>query len=195
YNGFDIDPPPGDRSATRKWLEVDDDQILVAHPVRAIARKNIPKAIELSERLGGVYWLTGPAEEGYDDELADLVAKARCPVLQTPIRDTGFTVSDLYAAADLVAFPSTWEGFGNPPVEAAVHRRPAAVGHYPVADELRALGFHWYDPDDAGTLAAALKGTPDDILERNRQIAREHFSVGNMANEVERLFMDAGWAP
>lgn len=193
YNGFDPTPPDGDRAALRAWLGVAGEEILATHPVRAIARKNIPKAVELCENLGATYWLPSPAEEGYDGELDRILAQARCPVIRTPIRDTAFTMSDLYAATDLVLFPSTWEGFGNPPVEAAIHRRLAVVGHYPVADELRAMGFHWFDPDDTATIAAALKRTPDDILERNQRIAREHLSVETMANEVRMLFTDAGW--
>ncbi len=214
YNGFDTDPPVGRRAATRSWLGVMPEQTLAVHPVRAIARKNIPAAIDLCERLGAVYWLPNPAEEGYDDQLEELLAAARCPVLRTsiadrqgPAADAGgdrwttsaggdrWTMSDLYAAADLVLFPSTWEGFGNPPVEAAIHRKPAVVGHYPVAEELRALGFHWFDPDDTDTIAAALKRAPDGILEQNQRIAREHLSVEKMTNEVEMLFTDAGWYP
>ncbi len=193
YNGFDPDPPAGDRAATRAWLELDNQALLVAHPVRAIARKNIPAAVALTEELGGVYWLPNPAEEGYDQELERILANAACPVLRTPVRDSRFGIEDLYAAADLIAFPSTWEGFGNPPVEAALHRRPVAVGRYPVAQELRDLGFLWLDPTDADTIATALRRGATDMLDHNQRIAQEHLSVKKMSAEVEDLFDKAGW--
>lgn len=195
YNGFDTNPPPGNRTETRDWLGLDDNTMLVAHPVRAIARKNIPTALTMVEKLGGVYWLPNPAEEDYDRELEVILAEAGCPVLRTPIRGSRFEIEDLYAAADLIAFPSTWEGFGNPPIEAALHRRPVAVGRYPVAEELRDLGFLWLDPDDADTIATALRNGLTEMLDRNQQLAREHLSVEKMSAEVEDLFDKAGWRP
>ncbi len=195
YNGFDPNPPTGDRESTRRWLGLRSDDLLLAHPVRAIARKNIPKAIQLAEALDATYWLPGDAEEGYGQELERILDGANCEVLRKPLSGSGYDINDLYAACDLVVFPSTWEGFGNPPIEAALHRRLAAVGSYPVADELRALGFQWFDPDDADTIASALQRWPDEILDRNQQLAREHLSVERMAREVARLFTEAGWTP
>ena len=97
-------------------------------------------AIALAEALGAIYWLLGPAEDGYGPELERLVARARCPVvLGTPVG--GCSIADAYAACDVVVLPSLWEGFGNPSVESATYRRPLAIGPYPVARELEAFGF------------------------------------------------------
>ena len=55
-----------------------DDERLLVHPVRAIERKGVPAALELAEALGATYWLVGPAEDGYDATLAELLAAPRC---------------------------------------------------------------------------------------------------------------------
>jgi glycosyltransferase involved in cell wall biosynthesis len=195
YNGFDADPAPGDRAGTRAWLGIDDDVTLAAHPVRAIARKNIPAAVELCRRLDAVYWLPNPAEEGYDDELVAILERAGCPVIRHSITETGRPIADLYAAADLVLFPSTWEGFGNPPVEASLHRKPVVVGDYPVSRELRDLGFEWYAVDDVAAIADALKSQPTELLEANRRTARTHLSLDAMTDRLQALCSQAGWLP
>ena len=191
YNGFDVDEPPGDRARTRAALEVADDEVLVVHPVRAIQRKDVPAAIRLAEGVGGTYWLVGPAELGFGPELDQHLRRARCRVLHRP---SPGSMADAYAAADVVAFPSTWEGFGNPPVEAAIHHRPVAVGPYPVADELRALGFRWLDSDDVGSVVRWLRDPDDATLEHNHAVAREHFSLDRVTADLERLLRAAGWA-
>ncbi len=191
YNGFEVPTAPGDRAAVRAALDVADDELLVAHPVRAIARKNLPTAIALAEALGATYWLLGPPEEGFDEELARLLGEARCRVVHRPWPHG----ADLYAAPDVVAFPSTWEGFGNPPIEAALHLRPAAVGDYPVARELRSLGFAWLDPRDPAAVRAFLRDPDESVLQRNRDLAEANFSHATMRESLRALLDAAGWLP
>jgi len=191
YNGFDTRIGSGDRHGARRWLDVADDELLAAHPVRAIDRKGIAEAIALCEELGATYWLLGPAEFGFADELARLVAAARCRVIHAALAHG----PDMYAAPDLVVFPSTWEGFGNPPVEASIHRRPVAVGPYPVGAELRALGFEWFDAHDPEPIARFLDAPDESLLERNRAVAVEHLSLEVMTAKLRALLDDAGWLP
>lgn len=189
WNAFDTDAPAGDRRATRAALGVSDDVRLVAHPVRAIARKDVPASIRLCEALGATYWLLGGAEEDYAPTLERVLGEARCPVVHGP---SPGSLADAYAASDLVTFTSTWEGFGNPPVEAAIHRRPAAVSHYPVAAELRAFGFAWFDPDDVAAIDAFLRRPDPALLDRNRAVAVEHFSLERLERDLADLFRAFG---
>jgi glycosyltransferase involved in cell wall biosynthesis len=190
YNGFPIDEPTGDRSHMRAELDVTDDELLLAHPVRAIPRKDIAAAVQLCEELGATYWLLGPAEEGYGDELARILTGARCRVIHRPFPHH----PDLYAGPDGIVFPSTWEGFGNPPVEASIHRRPVAIGAYPVGVELRALGFRWFDTDDAEPFRSFLADPRAELLDHNRAVAVRHLSLDAQTRRIEALLDSAGWS-
>jgi len=192
YNGFDPYPPRGARDATRRALDVGEDERLLVHPVRAIPRKNVSGALELAAALDATYWLTGPAEDGYAGELRALLDRAQCRVIRRP---SPGTAHDAYAAADAVAFPSLREGFGNPPIEAALHRRPAAVGRYPAAEELRSFGFRWFDPDRPQPLDAFLRAPDASVLDHNRRVAIRHFSYARMAADIEQLLDEAGCLP
>lgn len=190
YNGFPIDEPTGDRSHMRDELAVTDDELLLAHPVRAIPRKDVAAAVRLCEELGATYWLLGPAEEGYGDELARILTGARCRVIHRPFPHH----PDLYAGPDGIIFPSTWEGFGNPPVEASIHRRPVAIGPYPVGVELRALGFRWFDTDEAEPFGSFLADPRAELLDHNRAVAVRHLSLDAQTRRIESLLDSAGWS-
>jgi glycosyltransferase involved in cell wall biosynthesis len=120
-----------------------------------------------------------------------IVERATLPVTlgRTP------SAADAYAACDLVVFPSTWEGFGNPPIEAALHRRPVAIGLYPVAAELAAFGFRWFDASAPAAIDAFLDAPDAELLDANRTIAREHFSIAAMRAHLRALLDGAGWLP
>ena len=184
--GIDVRTRPGDRAVTRRALGIEEDDRLVLHPVRAIARKDIPAAVALAEGLGATYWLTGPAEEGYGPTLAAVLASAGCPTLHRPVA----SIADAYAACDAVVLPSRWEGFGNPIAEAAVHRRPIAVGRYPAAAELAGLGFRWFPPDDADPLARFLAAPEEDLHDANERAVREHLSLERVAVQLDELLAE-----
>jgi glycosyltransferase involved in cell wall biosynthesis len=96
-------------------------------------------------------------------------------------------MADAYAACDAVLLPSTWEGFGNPAVESATHRRPLAIGTYPVAAELEAFGFRWFRADDPAPLAAWLAEPDQDLLRRNHEVATTHFNVADLPARLEAV--------
>jgi glycosyltransferase involved in cell wall biosynthesis len=195
-NAFDVDPPVGDRVRTRAALGITEHDRLLLQPTRALARKNVGGGLALAAGIGATYWLLGPAEDGYGPELDRLLAAAEIPVVHGHgPAGAGSDVADAYAACDAVALPSTWEGFGNPSVESAVHDRPLAIGPYPVARELRDFGFRWFAHDDPRPLARWLEAPEAALLEHNHDVARTHFSLRDLPDRLARLLAGSGSTP
>jgi len=191
YNAFDTRPPPGVRAGTRAGLGLRDEELVVLQPTRALARKNVAGGIALAEALDATYWLLGPAEDGFGPELEGLLSSARCPVLhgagRTHARER---VEDAYAACDVVVLPSTAEGFGNPALESAVHRKPLCIGPYPVGRELARFGFDWFSLDEPRRLAEWLLARDDSLLEHNLAVARRHFSLADLPVRLRAVLSD-----
>jgi len=196
-NAFDLDPERGERDVTRAAFGFAPSDVVLLQPTRAIPRKNIPAAIEFAAELARRepawnvrLWITGPAEDGYDDVFARLVAASEVPVT---VGRAG-SAPDAYAAADLILFPSTWEGFGNPVIESIAHRRPIAVGDYPVLDELRAFGVRLLSIDDVDEVDAWLRAPDPAVLEANVELVRPHCSLPDLPRRIDAAFVSAGWS-
>lgn len=178
YNHFDL-APAGSAQVARDALG--EDGLLALQPTRAIARKNIPQSIRIAERVGATFWLAGTAEEDYGPTLEALLDERRVPTIRG--LPTGVTIADAYEACDLVTFPSTWEGFGNPTIESAIHRKPLVVGTYPVLEEIRAFGFRWYDIDH-------IELDDHKALQHNFEVAAAYFDVRDLPSRISEILGD-----
>jgi glycosyltransferase involved in cell wall biosynthesis len=162
-NVIDFETPPpevDDYSAGfREDIGIGKDDILVLQPTRLVPRKGIEHAIELLRRLreprvklvlshhggdeGGAYMaLLGEriVDSGIEALfIADRIGEQRG---LTPEGKKIYTLSDVYPHADLVTYPSYYEGFGNAFLEAVYFGKPVVVNTYAVyARDINPLGF------------------------------------------------------
>jgi hypothetical protein len=183
--------PHGDREGTRAGLGVAPGEVLLVHPARVeAANKNVPGAVAFSRALASAtgrpvrHWLTDPAPGPLDDVLATAPGLVRGHV-----RDR----DDLYAAADVVLLPSTWEGWGLPVVEAAAARRLVVAGPYPVLEEIRGLGLDVLDPSEVARCAALLAdpAAAAAVLDANRAVVLERWSERDLPATLADLAASA----
>lgn len=195
-NAFDLDPRPGDREGARERFGFGRDDVVVLQPTRAIPRKEVGRGITFAEHLARVvtprdtrYWLTGPAEDGFGPELEQLLAATDIDVT----RGRAERPEDAYAASDVVVLPSSWEGFGNPVIEATVADRPVAVAHYPVLDEIRSLGLQLFEIEDPAAVAVWLDAPDADVATANRACLLRNFNLADLPTRIQDAFTAVGW--
>lgn len=78
------------------------------------------------------------------------------------------TLPGLLAAADLFCYPSLYEGFGLPPLEAMAAGTPTLVGSYGCAEEVLGDAAEIVEPTDVEALREALIALLRDPLRRQR---------------------------
>jgi glycosyltransferase involved in cell wall biosynthesis len=189
-NHFDCDPPAGRRDLIRQAIHVKGKSPIVLQPTRAIPRKNVTAGLRLAERLGGIFWLLGKAEDGYGPNLERLIGLSMTGVRRAlPV---GATMDDAYAGCDLVVMPSTWEGFGNPVIEAVTHRKPLARFPYPVIEEIEAHGFQFFDLEDIDGIRVAMNDPYAEYLEKNLAIAKANYDLSLLPARLGALLASVG---
>ncbi len=78
------------------------------------------------------------------------------------------TLPGLMAAADVFCYPSHYEGFGLPPLEAMAAGTACVVGRYSAAEEVLGDAALLVEPDDAEALAQAVVSVAEDEPLRRR---------------------------
>ena len=199
-NVMDFEHPPagpdGYPAQLRRELGFSDDELMVLLPVRVIPRKGIEHGVELASRLERPAKLVmshevGDEGAGYGDrvrEYADLLGvevvwAADQVADDNSLDDQGrqrYTLADFYDAADLMAYPSLIEGFGNAFLEGVYHRTPIVVNRYPIYElDIRPKGFRCLEMD--GYITEALVRETNMLMDdrdRGQAWADENYALG-----------------
>ncbi len=225
-NVFDFEQPPPEPDAyaadVRKEIGLAPDDIFILQPTRVVPRKGIEHAIKLVSMLGDPrYKLVishEAGDEGYEykhmlEELAredgvdvrfigDRIGEVR--QLDSRGRKI-YTLWDLYPHADLVTYPSSYEGFGNALLEAIYFRVPTVVNRYSIfIQDIEPKGFKlavingFVTRESVNLVRRMLEDRKfrADIVEHNYQIARQFYSYSVLRRSLRALTNQlTGWAP
>ncbi|MCV0403637.1 MAG: glycosyltransferase family 4 protein [Chloroflexi bacterium] len=198
-------PHPAVRRRLRHELGMGERGLLVVQPTRVVPRKGIELAIDLVGRLRdrhAVLLITSPAGDEGLEYLVELerVAESHGVNLQyaadrfapdlegKPLRPA-HSLHDAYLAADLVTYPSLYEGYGNALVEAIFYGRPLLVNRYSVYEaDIRPLGFKFVEIDGAIT-PSTVREVRRILVDApyRRRVARHNFAIGERHLSYEVL--------
>ena len=204
----------------REAIGLAGDRRLFLQPTRVVPRKGIELALDLLHGLGDPRDALVITHRAGDEGLDYLVRlEQRAATLGVDLRYLGDTVgetravtpsgkryalADAYPHADLVTYPSLYEGFGNALLEAVAARRPVFVNRYPVyARDIAPAGFRFVEIDGAVTDAAvadvaALLGDPARVArdtEHNHAVAHARFGLDTLARVLDAALADLGVIP
>lgn len=219
---FENPPPqPDDYAAdVRRSLGVKDGELLILQPTRVVRRKGIEHAIELVRRLEMPAKLVishASGDEGYQYQqrvreysqfmgvdtlfVSDVINHRR------GITGDGrkiYTLHDVYPHADLVTYPSDFEGFGNAFLEAVYFRKPIVVNTYSnYTADIKPKGFSAIELNGYVT-ARAVEETrrvltdPEycgRMVDHNYQTAALHYSYAVLDQELRSLIRKATGCP
>lgn len=177
YNGIDEDfREPGGETP----VDLPDRYVLYVGAMNP--RKNVGGLVRAFHRLRETTTLpqelvlVGPEDDlVYDDvEIADETA------VVTPGYLTRGELKYAYAHADLFAFPSLYEGFGLPPLEAMARGTPVVAGDATALPEVLGDAAEFVDPEDVADIAAGMRRVLEDeayaaeLVRRGRDQAAQY---------------------
>ena len=214
-------PPPDDYTGdVRQALDIENDELFILQPTRVVQRKGIEHAIELIRRLGmkaKIVISHDAGDEGleYQKRLEEYATLMKVDLVfaseivnenrgQTEDGRKIYTLEDIYPYADLVTYPSTFEGFGNAFLEAVYFHKPIVVNTYSIyTRDIKPKGFAVIEIDGfvTETTVEKTKQVLTDpelrkkMVELNYELGKEYFSYKKLRVGLKRFLEDHRLSP
>ncbi|WP_299028963.1 glycosyltransferase family 4 protein [uncultured Thermanaerothrix sp.] len=211
-------PPPSDLNGYAKYLkkdlEIAEGEYFFLQPTRVVQRKGIEHAVELIHRLGLkarliISHASGDEGHEYEQHIRWLAKALQVPVNfvsdiireqrgQTPDGRRIYALWDVYPQADLVTYPSTFEGFGNAFLEAVYFRRPIVVNNYSIyAFDIKPKGFRTIEFDGfitADTVKQVQQvltqpGLAEEMVEQNYRLGLRFYSFSVLEHRLRDILL------
>jgi glycosyltransferase involved in cell wall biosynthesis len=213
-------PPPDDYSSdVRQAFGIADDELFILQPTRVVKRKGIENAIELVSRLGMkaklvISHASGDEGDAYEKRVREYssIMKVNTLFVSDTIKecrgktDAGkkiYILFDVYPQADLVTYPSDFEGFGNAFLEAIYFRKPIVVNTYSIYTmDIKPKGFKVIELDGYVTEEAIGKtreviknpALREEMVAHNYQLGKRYYSYSILQQKLKNLLLDCfGW--
>lgn len=150
---------PSRAKALREELGFGEGELLILQPTRVVPRKWVERAIELVHMMGlerpRLVISHGTGDEGnlYAQRVLEYAKMMEVEIVYIGDRvgpsrtfkldqEKKYTMDDIYTAADLVVYPSGYEGFGNAFIEAVYFKKPVVVNRYSrFIEDIEPYGF------------------------------------------------------
>jgi len=225
-NVFDFDNPPPEpddwASDVREAIGLEKEDIFILQPTRIVPRKGIEHAIKLVGMLGDPrYKLVishDAGDEGFEYKrmLEELAREEQVDIrfISDRVGEVRqhdaegrkiYTLWDLYPHADLVTYPSSYEGFGNALLEAIYFKKPIVINRYSIfVQDIQPRGFRLAEIDGFITreVVRFVRRSLEDadfrnqMVEHNYRIARTFYSYTVAKRLIRGLLTNlTGWTP
>lgn len=207
------DPPDQYASQFRQAVGMKADDLFVLQPTRVVARKGIEHAVELVRRLGRdnaklvISHASGDEGQSYLQRIKEYAALMNVDLLNVDRwiadeRGTSadgrplFTLGDVFSQADLVTYPSEYEGFGNAFLEAIYYKTPVVCNRYLIyRTDIEPCGFDTvvfdgYLTNETVDDVKRLLDSPSrrqEMVDHNYRVAAEFFSYEVLEAEMRSI--------
>jgi glycosyltransferase involved in cell wall biosynthesis len=208
-NVMNFASPPSegaDTGAFRRDIGLKDDDILILQPTRIVHRKGIETSIELVRRLDDprcklvITHSAGDEGVAYAQRLSSYAALMGVEIIYAdrwigdkrnpgPGASKKYTIWDAYREADLVTYPSTYEGFGNAFLETLYFRKPILCNRYAIyRTDIEPCGFDVILMD--GFLTDEVVGQVREVIgdsERRRRMVEHNYETAKKFFSYDRV--------
>jgi len=217
---FAIEPPPLDDYCNdlRERIGLRKADPLILQPTRVLPRKWIERSIEIVRNLNLLHPVL-VISHAMDDEGDDYYARIEDYSQNMGVKivhidhlissqrglsekgDKLYTIADVYQNADLVTYPSGYEGFGNAFLEAIYYKKPIVVNRYSIyIADIEPVGFdvivmNGFVSSKAITAINRILKDKDklhDMVERNYEIGKRYFSYDVLEEKLMHLIRTSG---